>query len=113
MRPEFPISGLSSRSDFQTSRQRVIDGQWRRYSLLNRFLLWLSLWYLWLLRVFISSDHRSYAFLNVGTLQPFLARVGLMRARAVFLKAGARCPAYRAFLEAEGYRASRPWRLMQ
>jgi phenylacetate-CoA ligase len=44
-------------------------------------------------------------------LQPLLARIGLMRARAVFFKAKDRCPAYRDFLKASGYGGRGRWRL--
>lgn len=50
--------------------------------------------------------------LSAARLQPVLARIGMMRAHAVFLKARDRCPAYAKFLEAEGYReSSRRWQL--
>jgi phenylacetate-coenzyme A ligase PaaK-like adenylate-forming protein len=74
-------------------------------------VLWFSLWSLWLLRVFISIDRRTYVLLSAGPLQPMLARIGMMRARAVFLKARNRCPAYQKFLAIEGYRESRRWQL--
>ncbi|HKE59570.1 MAG TPA: hypothetical protein VKB46_22825 [Pyrinomonadaceae bacterium] len=76
--------------------------------MLNRFGLWLSLWVLWLVRLFISLDRRTYLVLSAGPLQPLLGRIGKWRAHAVFLKAQARCPAYSQFLEAEGYR-ERSW----
>jgi phenylacetate-CoA ligase len=44
--------------------------------------------------------------LSAGALQPLLARIGMMRAQAVFLKAKDTCPAYQKFLADEGYRAS-------
>lgn len=92
------------------SRQRVIAGQLRRSCLLNRFLLWLSLWILWLLRIFISIDRRTYMLLSASAIQPLLVRIGLMRAHAVFLKASDRCPAYKSFLQTEGYKNKR-WKL--
>lgn len=49
--------------------------------------------------------------LHLAFLQPLLAAIGRWRARRVFLAARARCPAYRKFLEAEGYSARGPWRL--
>jgi phenylacetate-CoA ligase len=60
--------------------------------------------------VFISLDRRTYLVLSAGPLQSLLVRIGKWRAHAVFLKAQARCPAYRKFLEAEGYR-ERSWDL--
>ena len=41
--------------------------------------------------------------LSAGALQPLLARIGMMRAQAVFLKARDTCPAYQKFLASEGY----------
>jgi len=79
--------------------------------LINRLLLWSSLWALWLVRVFISIDRRTYMLLSVSSLQPLLARIGMMRAHAAFLKAKDTCPAYQRFLEQEGYRESGSWHL--
>jgi phenylacetate-CoA ligase len=50
-------------------------------------------------------------FLSVGGLQPLLARIGILRAEAVFLKAKDRCPAYQQFLLNEGYKNAGPWSL--
>ena len=77
----------------------------------RRLLLWSTLWILWVIRVFISIDRRTYMFLSVGRLQPLLTRIGLMRAEAVFLKAKDRCPAYQQFLLNEGYKNSGQWSL--
>jgi len=49
--------------------------------------------------------------LSAGPLQPLLARIGMMRAQAVFLKASQSCPAYQKFLATEGYTNSGPWKL--
>jgi phenylacetate-CoA ligase len=49
--------------------------------------------------------------LSAGSLQPLLARIGMLRAHAVFLKARARCPAYGDFLKAEDYRPDGSWKL--
>ena len=74
-------------------------------------MLWLSLWLLWLVRVFISIDRRTYMLLSAGQIQPLLARIGMMRAHAVFLKAKTRCPAYQRFLSSENYVDSGRWQL--
>lgn len=79
--------------------------------MLDRLFVGSTLWLLWLVRRFISLDRRAYLLLSAGPLQPLLARIGLMRARAVYLKARRRCPAYRDFLAASGYRARGRWRL--
>lgn len=79
--------------------------------MINRFVLWSSLWILWLVRVFISIDRRTYLVLSAGSLQALLARIGDMRAHAVFLKAQDRCPAYQQFLAAESYDNKGPWKL--
>ena len=65
---------------------------------------------LWLIRVFISIDRRTYLFLSIGPIQPMLARIGLMRAHAVFLKAKDRCPAYKDFLKTNPVKSGR-WQL--
>lgn len=79
--------------------------------MLRRILLAPTLWVLWLLRSFISSDRRTYMLLSAGPMQPFLSYIGMMRAQAAFLKARARCPAYQRFLAAEGYKPARHWKL--
>ena len=75
--------------------------------------LWLkpTLWLLWLVRIFISIDRRTYMLLSAGFLQPVLARIGIMRAQAVFLKATQSCPAYQKFLQAEHYQHNGKWSL--
>ena len=79
--------------------------------MLNRFLIWSTLWILYLLRWFISIDRRTYMMLSAPSLQPILARIGMMRAQAVFLKAKDCCPAYQQFLEGEGFSAKGRWKL--
>lgn len=79
--------------------------------MLDRLFVGSTLWLLWLVRRFISLDSRAYMLLSAGPLQPLLARIGLMRARAVFFKAKDRCPAYRDFLNASGYGERGRWRL--
>ncbi|HEY6805259.1 MAG TPA: hypothetical protein VI306_16910 [Pyrinomonadaceae bacterium] len=79
--------------------------------MLNWFAIWSSLWILYLLRWFISIDRRTYLMLSAPSLQPFLARIGMMRAQAVFLKAKDCCPAYQQFLQSENFTPSRPWKL--
>ena len=54
----------------------------------------------WLRRI-VSVNARLHMLLHAPALQPFLARTGIMRAHAVFLKASRRCPAYGMFLAAE------------
>jgi phenylacetate-CoA ligase len=49
--------------------------------------------------------------LSVAPLQPWLAKIGMLRAHAVYLKAKDHCPAYCAFLNSEGYRRSGRWNL--
>ena len=65
----------------------------------------------WLRRI-ASVNGRLYTLLHAPKLQPFLSRTGTMRAHALFLKASRRCPAYGMFLEAEGYKSSAIWRLI-
>jgi len=49
--------------------------------------------------------------LSAGALQPLLARIGMLRAHAVYLKAKDHCPAYRAFLKSDGIRKNGHWKL--
>jgi phenylacetate-coenzyme A ligase PaaK-like adenylate-forming protein len=79
--------------------------------LISRLLAQVTLTFLWLVRIFISVDRRTYMLLGAGPLQPVLASIGIMRARAVYLKAKDRCPAYRRFLEANGYKQRGGWKL--
>src|SRR4029078_9381339 len=51
--------------------------------------------------------------LSVASLQPLLARIGLMRAHAVFLKARDCCPAYQKFLAGESYEDRGKWWLFK
>jgi phenylacetate-CoA ligase len=80
-------------------------------SALHGLALRVVLWFLWLLRRLISMDGRTYALMNAGRLQGFLAQVGKMGARAAYLKARNTCPAYRDFLSKMGYKEKKPWRL--
>lgn len=79
--------------------------------MIDRLLTGTTLWLLWLIRQVISMDRRAYMLLSAGALQPLLAKIGQLRAHAVFLKAKDRCPAYRGFLESEGYTKNGRWRL--
>lgn len=93
------------------SRRRVIAAMSRRCWLIDRLLIGVTLWVLWIVRRIISFDERAYLLLSLGRLQPLLAKIGMLRAHAVYLKAKDHCPAYRAFLESEGYRQNGHWRL--
>lgn len=79
--------------------------------MINRLLTGTTLWLLWIVRRIISLDRRAYMVLSAGALQPSLARIGMLRAHAVYLKAKDNCPAYQAFLETEGYRQPGRWSL--
>jgi phenylacetate-coenzyme A ligase PaaK-like adenylate-forming protein len=79
--------------------------------LIDRIVIAAALWMLWVLRRIISINPRSYLLLSAGALQPLLARIGMLRAHAVYLKAVARCPAYRAFLKAEPHESVNGWKL--
>ena len=79
--------------------------------MIRRLLRWSTLWILWVLRVFVSIDRRTYMLLSIGRLQPLLSRIGMMRAEAVFFKAKDRCPAYQQFLANEHYENSGRWSL--
>lgn len=79
--------------------------------MIDRVIIQITLWMLRLVRQFISIDRRTYLLLSAGPLQPLLARIGMLRAHAVYLKAKDRCPAYRKFLEAESYAERGRWGL--
>jgi len=79
--------------------------------LIDRLLTGSTLWLLWIIRRIISLDRRAYMLLSAGALQPLLARIGMLRAHAVYLKAKDHCPAYRAFLESQGNLNNRRWKL--
>jgi len=79
--------------------------------LISRLLITPTLWCLWLMRRLISSDRRIYMLLSAGSLQPLLARIGMMRAQAVYLKAKDHCPAYQSFLATQGFRDGPHWKL--
>ena len=79
--------------------------------MIDRLLTGATLWLLWIIRRIISLDRRAYMMLSAGALQPLLARIGMLRAHAVYLKAKDHCPAYRAFLESQDGRKDRRWRL--
>jgi len=79
--------------------------------LLDRIVLALTLWLLWIVRQIISIKPGSYMLLSADALQPLLARIGRLRAHAVYLKASDRCPAYRDFQKAEGYVKRAGWKL--
>jgi phenylacetate-CoA ligase len=79
--------------------------------LIDRLLTGTTLWLLWIIRRVISLDRRAYMVLSAGALQPMLTRIGMLRARAVYLKAKEHCPAYRTFLQSEGYQPRGRWQL--
>ena len=79
--------------------------------MIDRLLTGSTLWLLWIIRRIISLDRRAYMLLSAGALQPVLARIGMLRAHAVYLKAKVHCPAYRAFLDSEDERRNVRWRL--
>ncbi len=79
--------------------------------MIDRLLTQTTLWLLWLVRKVISMDGRAYMILSAGGLQPLLEKIGHLRAHAVYLKAKDECPAYRDFLEREGYTKNGRWKL--
>ena len=79
--------------------------------MIDRLLTGTTLSILWIIRRIISLDRRAYMILSAGALQPLLARIGMLRAYAVYLKAKDYCPAYRAFLESERQHKDIRWQL--
>src|SRR6185295_7763343 len=92
-------------------RRRATGAVFRRCWLIDRLLTGATLWLLWIIRRIISLDRRAYMLLSAAPLQPWLVKIGLLRAHAVYLKAKDHCPAYQAFLESEGFRQRGPWSL--
>jgi phenylacetate-CoA ligase len=64
--------------------------------LINSIIIHATLWCLWIVRKVISLDSRAYMILSAPWLQTTLARIGMLRAQAVYLKASETCPAYRS-----------------
>lgn len=79
--------------------------------MIERALVSAAVGVLWLLRLVFSRSRRTYVVLNTGPVQPVLAAIGRLRARAVFLKGRVRCPAYRSFLEEQGFEGRGRWDL--
>lgn len=79
--------------------------------MLRRLYIQSVLWVLWVLRRVLSKDRRTYVMMNFGPLQPWLERIGMLRAEAVYLKARRSCPAYRKLLEESGHRDEGSWSL--
>ena len=79
--------------------------------MIDRIMIAATLWMLWVVRRIISINPQSYLLLSAGPLQPLLARIGMLRAQAVYLKAADRCPAYRAFLQVEQREPVNRWQL--
>ena len=79
--------------------------------MIDRLLTGATLWLLWIIRRIISLDRRAYMLLSAGAMQPLLARIGMLRAHAVYLKAKDHCPAYRDFLESNGKLRRGRWKL--
>ena len=50
--------------------------------MIDRVLTGATLWLLWIIRRIISLDRRAYMLLSAGALQPFLVRIGMLRAHA-------------------------------
>ncbi len=81
--------------------------------MIERGLLGLLLFGLGLIRRAMGWHSGTYVLLTLPPLQPLLEAIGRLRARAVYLKARAECPAYRDFLAASNHRERWPWRLSQ
>ncbi len=79
--------------------------------MIDRIVTGATLWLLWIVRRIISLDRRAYLMLSAGALQPWLAKIGFLRAHAVYLKAKERCPAYQEFLQTENYPNDGRWKL--
>ena len=77
--------------------------------MIERLWLRVLIYTLGLIRWAAAREARAYSLLSLGALQPLHESIVRLRAREVFLKARAECPAYSAFLVEQGYRDSRRW----
>jgi phenylacetate-CoA ligase len=80
---------------------------------MERLVLRAVIWFLGLFRLALSVRASTSALFHMPWLQRFLGAVGRLRAREVFLKARAECPAYARFLVDQGYRHVWRWRLAE
>ena len=64
---------------------------------------------LYLFRRVISLEGTTFKLLLAPRLQPFLEWVGRVRAKRVFFIAQKRCPAYRQFLDEQGFATNGKW----
>jgi len=75
-----------------------------------RFIFaYIFIYFLWIIRKFLSVDSRSYVLLFAPQLQGFLVWIAKLRFYAVFYKAQKHCPAYKDFLDSENYEYSGDW----
>ncbi len=79
--------------------------------MLRYIFAYFLIYFLWIIRRFISVDGRSYLLLFAPQIQGFLAWIARLRSYAVFYNARTRCPAYKKFLAAEGYRPTGRWQI--
>ena len=79
--------------------------------MINQLLVQAILWPLWIVRKIISLDRRAYLVLSAPLIQPLLVKIGLLRGRAVYLKAQSSCPAYRDFLQQQSFKENGRWTL--
>jgi phenylacetate-CoA ligase len=80
--------------------------------MIERLALGSALTVLAWLRRLLEMRPQTYALLMLPQAQPLLEAIGRMRARSLFLKARTQCPAYRRFLDEQGYRPAARWRLV-
>ncbi len=78
--------------------------------MINQLLVQTILWPLWIVRKIISLDRRAYLLLSAPVIQPLLVKIGMLRARAVYLKARSSCPAYKDFLQRQSFKEN-GWQL--
>ncbi len=77
----------------------------------ERLLLYMFLVPLAWIRRLLELSPPTYGLLMLSQAQPFLEWVGRRRARLLYLKARACCPAYGRFLNEQSYREKRTWEL--
>lgn len=77
--------------------------------MIRYYISYIIIFVVWLVRKVLSLNGRSYLVLCAPQLQSSLRWIARIRAYAVFYKAQKTCPAYKKFLDAEGFDDKKKW----